>query len=142
LDVIPDLPWLPSLQHPGSMHRQSTWEERATDAHVPLPMWQRVAFLAYARHRGNGHAPFAEGELLTLVQKAQPKAGERALWRALADAKRYGYLDDRSSLRCLVVPPTSVAQGLGHYNDPCGYCGKRNRRLLTKSVSKTDKICQ
>lgn len=116
------------------MFRQSTWRERALDFARPLPLWQRLAFLGYASHRRNGHATFTKGELVALLGGAAASAnkgepGERQIFRAMADAKEYGWLDDRSSLRCLIVPAESVSMGLGHVNDPCAYCeGKRAGR--------------
>lgn len=118
-----DLAWSPSLAHPGSMHRQSTWKERALDPNIPLPAWLRVAYLGLARHKANGHAIFGDGELLGLLQKAKPKTCERQLRRAISDAVKYGYLNDRSSARCLIVPPESVSNGIGHWNERCRYCG-------------------
>jgi hypothetical protein len=40
------------------MHRQQAWEERSGDPR--LPRWMRVTALAYAKHRGNGHAYLRE----------------------------------------------------------------------------------
>lgn len=113
------LPWKATLQHPGAMHRQSTWRERALDQAVKLPLWLRLSYLAFAHHRGNGHATFRKDELRGLLN-----TDDRQLRRALADAKLYGYLDAKSSARCLIVNPTHVSQGIGHPKDPCRYCGK------------------
>lgn len=132
--TTPDLPWGFTKAHPGSYHRQSTWRERALEFHRPLPLWLRIAFMAYATHRTNGHATFAEGSLLKEFNAAAEAAnkrppGKRQLYRALTDAIEYGYLDRRSSLRCLIVPATSVCGGLGRVEDPCAYCdGRRTGR--------------
>ncbi|APE16174.1 hypothetical protein BOH72_14065 [Mycobacterium sp. WY10] len=112
------------------MHRQSTWRLRALAANQepkgtkksgtvpPIPLWLRLSFLAYADHESNGHANYARGKLAEEL-----KAGDRQLRRALTDAIRYGYLDSKSSLRCLRVPPGSVYKNLGTIK-PCGYCGE------------------
>jgi hypothetical protein len=113
------------------MHRQSTWRERAMDFNRPLPLWMRVAFMGYAHHQSNGHASFAKGELFKEFSTAAGSAlvprklSEKQLYNALADAKEYGYLDGRSSLRCLIVPPSSVCGGLNDLRAPCGYCDGR-----------------
>lgn len=122
-----DLPWVASLQHPGSMHRQSTWRERALDWTVKLPLWLRLSYLAFAEHKRNGHATFRENE----IRDELLKTDDRQLRRALANAKAYGYLDRKSSARCLIVNPTHVSMGLGSQDDPCGYCGKKRRPAKT-----------
>lgn len=129
-----DLPWTFTRHHPGSMHRQSTWRERALNFDRPLPLWLRVAFLAYAHHKPNGHATFAKGELLKTLNDAagcavKPRClTESQLYKALAEAKDYEYLDGKSSLRCLIVPASSVTGGYGDVA-PCGFCdGKKAGR--------------
>jgi hypothetical protein len=108
------LPWAPTLQHPGSMHRQSVWRERATDGDQPLPLWLRVALLAYSRHRANGHAVFGQSGLTKEldVQSTQ-------LYRAIATAKKYKWIANESTTRCLVVPAYAVSRGIGNPNDRC-----------------------
>lgn len=101
------------------MHRQSTWRERALDPTVKLPLWLRLSYLAFAEHKANGHATFRENE----IRDELLKTDDRQLRRALAAAKKYGYLDSKSSARCLVVNPVHVAQGIGRWNEPCRYCG-------------------
>jgi hypothetical protein len=115
--------WQPTLKHPGSFHRQSIWRERALDTKQPLPKWIRLALLAYAHHRANGHANFKAGEL-----QKELNTNRRQLLRALADAVKYGWLDVRSNDRCLVVPQHAIYRGLGNHRDPCEiHDGKRTR---------------
>jgi hypothetical protein len=79
-----------------------------------LPLWLRVALLAYSHHRANGHAVFGRRELAKEldVQSSQ-------LYRAIATAKKYKWIADESTTRCLVVPSYAVALGIGNSNDKC-----------------------
>lgn len=105
-----------------SQHYQSIWRERADDA--TLPLWLRVASLAYGTHRGNGHANFGPGEIAAILGKPADRVS-----RALAQAKRKGWLSRESSARCLVVPPHAITGGNGHRREVCAvHVGKRTGR--------------
>lgn len=91
---------------------QSGWRERAADTRLPL--WQRVAFLAYGSIRANGHATFPKGEL---ARKFDVSSQE--ISHAIRTAKDRNFLSRESKSECLVVPPHFVTGGLGHGNDPC-----------------------
>lgn len=55
-----------SRQVTWAKHYQNAWEERSGDHR--LPMWLRVACLAYGMHKANGHAQFSRGDVsLTLA---------------------------------------------------------------------------
>jgi hypothetical protein len=101
-----------SLDDPGSQHRQSTWLARAHD--VRLPLWLRVAALAYGSHRRNGHAAFKPGWLAAVLEKPASDIS-----KAIGRAKEYGFIDEASTARCLVVPSDKIAGGIGHPHDPC-----------------------
>lgn len=103
-------------------HYQSIWRERADDA--SLPLWLRVAALAYGTHRGNGHANFRPNGIAAILGKPADRIS-----RAIADAKRRGWLAPESSARCLVVPPHAIRGGNGHPNEICAvHVGKRTGR--------------
>ena len=53
------------VSNPWSAHYQGVWMERPQNP--VLPLWLRVAALAFGRHRVNGHANFAKGELCKLL---------------------------------------------------------------------------
>jgi hypothetical protein len=116
-----------SVQNPYSMHFQSVWGERAADS--SLPAWVRVSSLAFCRHRANGHANFGPRELALLLGKP----GENGSWdyvadtavsRAIAAAKKAGWIADASNAKCLVVPHHAVVGGLGNTSDRCPVHGK------------------
>jgi hypothetical protein len=116
-----------SVDNPYSMHFQSVWGERAADP--SLPAWVRVSALAFYRHRANGHANFGPRELGLLLGKP----GETGSWeyvadtavsRAIAAAKRAGWIADTSNAKCLVVPHHAVTGGMGHPSERCPVHGK------------------
>lgn len=106
-----------------SKHYQQVWLERASDPR--LPMYIRVAAAAYGRHRRNGHAPFDENELATLVGTDSTtgliKAVDRNnLQRAIRRAVELDLLGQGSRIRCLIVPAHAVEGGyFGHIGEPC-----------------------
>jgi hypothetical protein len=87
-------------------HFQSPMFERAQDS--DLPLWQRVAFLAWAKCRPNGHATFRRGELARFF--AQDRAN---LQRAIREAVTRGWIDPQSCAECLVPNPHEVQGGWG-----------------------------
>lgn len=111
------------VQNPWSRHYQAVWEERAADR--GLPLWLRIAALAYGKHRANGHAAFGRGMVaLTLGTPpsdhgpAQP-VDSANLRRALNTAVQRGWLASGSSTRCLVVPAHAITGGLGNPSELC-----------------------
>lgn len=97
---------------PGfSIHYQHVWMERALTTEwakgVPKPpLWLRLAWLAYGRHERNGHANFHQGELVQIFGVQAP-----AVSRAIRDAKRAGFIDPASNVRCLQVSGHAITGG-------------------------------
>ncbi|MGP4058499.1 hypothetical protein ACTWP6_27365 [Mycobacterium sp. 4D054] len=110
-----------SLDNPFAMHYQSVWEERA--AQRDMPMWARVSFLAFARHKANGHAIFAKGQLALLLGRPTEDgfkpADKSNVQRAIRAAISNKWLDPESCSECLVVPSHAVQGGLGSENEKC-----------------------
>lgn len=110
------------VANPWSRHYQAVWEARAADPQLPL--WLRIAALAYGKHRANGHAAFGRG-MVALALGTPPKHGPARpvdaanLRRALSTAIERGWLASGSTTRCLVVPAHAVDGGLG---DPADLC--------------------
>jgi hypothetical protein len=122
------------VENPWAKHRQSAWRERAADTRNPD--WLRLSSLAYAYHRGNGHACFDPGE----IEKMLCILGT-AVSRAIREAKERGWIADESNSRCLVVPPDKVGGGGdGHENDRCPV--HRRKKRLTPSVKREQKSQQ
>jgi hypothetical protein len=112
-----------------AMHTQRSWEEKARDPTTDVQIWLRVAFAAFARHRQNGHASFAKGELLRWMGRADPVTGEVTLVTgprlsdAISKAVERGWLAPGSTRRCLVVPAAHVEGGtFGRPDEPCQTC--------------------
>lgn len=112
------------------MHRQSFWEEVAAD--TELPLWNRVAALAFACHRRNGHANFVgkNRELAFLLGKPGKGGWEHVpsdqISRAIKRAKKAGWIAEESNSRCLVVPHHAIAGGLGNEHENCSvHVGRR-----------------
>ncbi|KXP02210.1 hypothetical protein AXK59_16755 [Tsukamurella tyrosinosolvens] len=66
---------------------------------VELPVWQRVAFLAYARADTSGHVPFNGNRIAEILDRPVRRVTE-----AIAKAVERGWLQDGSSRHCLVIP--------------------------------------
>lgn len=123
-------------------HYQSVWEERANDPAYPL--WCRVAWLAYARHKVNGHANFQRGEIRTLLgsfgKDGFKPLDPNNLQRAIRQAKKVGLLDISSGAECLVVPSHAVEGGWGgRPSTPCPVhvrkVAQRRERAISTSVA-------
>lgn len=108
-------------------HYQDVWEKRSLDPR--LPAWLRVSALAYGKHQGNGHAPFAQGQVSRQLGSVDPSTGELEpslnVSRAIKTATRYGWLATGSSARCLVVPADAIDGGWGSPQKPCPVHGPR-----------------
>jgi hypothetical protein len=117
-----------SRRGPWSKHYREFWQQQASNPYIPLPI--RVFSLAYGCHGANGHTPFKPGELARALI-APPAADGRLKWydrstiyRAVETAKDYGYLDSRSSSRCLIVPQGQIQFAMGEYTQ-CAVCAGR-----------------
>jgi hypothetical protein len=115
-------------------HFQSVWEERAADPAYPL--WCRVAWLAYARHKANGHANFQRGQLGAILGSSS-KDGFKPLdpnnlQRAIRQAKKSGLLDISSCAECLVVPSHAIEGGWG--GRPGSLCPVHERKAAQRRV--------
>lgn len=112
-----------SRNNPFSMHRQSFWEE--VSAGVGLPLWQRVAALAFACHRRNGHANFVakNHELAFLLANPEKHGSECVpvdqISRAIARAKKAGWISEQSNSHCLAIPMHAISGGLGREYEKC-----------------------
>ncbi|WP_149448463.1 hypothetical protein [Mycolicibacterium sp. P9-22] len=113
-----------TYQNPFSMHRQKVWLERAADP--KLPRWVRVSALAFARHKGNGHACFRVGEIATLLGSPDPNGNIKpvagsVVSDAIRAAKKKEWIAPQSHARCLVVPPHAIQGGLGASSTVCPF---------------------
>jgi hypothetical protein len=130
-----------SVQNPYSMHFQSVWGERAADP--ALPLWIRLASIAFATHRANGHANFDMRELSLILGKpgvggAWEYVDKASISRAIAAAKKAGWIAEESNAKCLVVPYHAITGGLGHENERCpvhGKCSANTGRARSKAKS-------
>lgn len=121
-------------------HYQSVWLERAADP--SLADWMRLACLAFAKHRANGHANFAPGELGPLLAKAGPDGQLKPLTKsavsnAIKRAKDRGWISKESTAQCLVVPPHAIAGGRGKPYEACRvhpYRSSHKRRTDLRSA--------
>jgi len=110
-------------ENPWARHYQSAWLERTADAYLPL--WLRVASLAFGCHRANGHARFKPGEVAMVFGTVDPDTGaiqpqdKHNIQRAIRAAESRGWLAEGSSSLCLVVPAHAVEGGLGHPSEEC-----------------------
>jgi MarR family len=104
--------------NPWAAHYQSAWRERAGDTRLDL--WLRVAALAFAHHKRNGHANFESGEIAKILG-----VSAQSVSRAIKKAKELGFIAGESNARCLVVPPWAVWGGPGHPNDRCRFHPKK-----------------
>jgi hypothetical protein len=129
-----------SVQNPFTMHYQSVWEERHAD--TTFPLWARVSFLAFARHRANGHAIFKRGALALLMGKPTSggfKPEDRSnIQRAIRLAVAKGWLDPVSCSECLVVPSHAITGGLGSCKEHCSV--HDHKAELRTRRKKSDKV--
>ena len=117
-----------------AMHFQSVWAERAANRLYPL--WQRVAFLAYARHKANGHSTFQRGELSRLLGDGLKRVDTNNLQRAIRTAVNKGWLDRSSGAECLVVPRHAIRGGLGAAYAACAVHKRKDARRTEARVQR------
>ena len=99
-----------AIQNPWAMHYQAGWRERADD--TSLPLWLRVAALAYGRHGRNGHANFGPGEIAAILGTNGTRVSD-----AIKLAIQHKFLHESSKARCL--RPLNVAGGPGSPYEVC-----------------------
>lgn len=125
-----------SGQKTWAKHYQDVWTEKAGDPR--LPKWLRVACLAYGRHRANGHATFAQGDVALVLATVDELTGEvipdANVSRAVGMSVEYGWLAKGSNARCLVVPAHAIGGSLGDPFAPCPVHGKLAARQLLKAA--------
>lgn len=103
------------------MHYQAVWRERAASraANPAMPLWIRVASLAFGCHRRNGHAPFGTGDIAEILGTPGDPLSKQSVTNAIRLAKNAGWIAQESTARCLVVPSHAVRGGLGHPSERC-----------------------
>jgi hypothetical protein len=125
--------------NPWAKHYQSEWERRA--GNIRLPLWLRVASLAYGKHRGNGHAQYRPGEIALSLSSVDDITGEikqplrQQVHVAIRVAVEHGFLSPSSGSRCLVVPAHAVAGGEGHPFAPCSFHEPRHKATGRRTVA-------
>jgi hypothetical protein len=114
------------------------WKERAADPAYPI--WCRVAWLAYARHKANGHASFQRGQIGSILggfgkDRFKP-LDPNNLQRAIRQPKKAGLLDISSGAECLVVPTHAIEGGWGGRPDsPCPVHVRKVVQRRERSIS-------
>lgn len=117
---------------PWTKHAQIEWESRAAD--TDLPLWLRVACLAYGRHDANGHANFGRGEMSMILGVAQTDAAafkpqhRSTVYNAIQTAVRRGWIAKGSGSECLVVPNHAIEGPQGNPLRPCIVCARKAGR--------------
>jgi hypothetical protein len=119
-----------AMTNPWDRQYQSVWLERSAD--TSLDNWLRLFALALGRHRANGHANFAPGEIAQCLGKVGPNNEFRPLSNssvsnAIRLAKDRGWITTESNARCIVMPPHAVAGGDGNPHEVCRTCRVRNK---------------
>jgi hypothetical protein len=94
------------------------WSERARN--TDLPIWLRLAALAYSSHTKNGHATFMLAlestlpEVLGMTNKHPLQQIRNEIRRAI----RHGFLAEESNHLCLVLPDGITGGAEGHRHSP------------------------
>lgn len=111
-------------------HAQDHWLDFAGNPN--FPDYLRLVFVAYGRHRANGHARLDQGELVRfLVRKDGTLPDRRNVRHSIDAAIRLGYLMPASRALCLVVSSDHVQGGTG---DPDKRCD-RDHTVRRKDVT-------
>ncbi len=101
-----------------SAHAQDHWLEFAGDNE--FPDYLRIVFVAYGRHRANGHARLKQGESAHyLVRKDGRLPDRRNIRHAIDRGIELGFLTPESRALCLVVSSDHVQGGIGDPNRRC-----------------------
>lgn len=111
------------------MHYQAVWRERAASraANPAMPLWIRVASLAFGCHRRNGHANFQPGEIAEILGTPGAPLSAASVSNAIKLAKNAGWIADESNAKCLVVPPHAIVGGPGEATARCLIHGATSR---------------
>lgn len=116
-------------------HAQDHWPRFAGNPN--FPDYLRVVFVAYARHRANGHALLDRSELATfLVRKDGTLPERRVLWDAVQKAIALGYLMPESRALCLVVSSDHTQGGKGKLDEPCPRDHTRRKRNVRNDTGR------
>jgi hypothetical protein len=115
-------------------HYQSAYLEDAANPAYPNAI--RVAFLAYGRHKANGHARFRQREIANVLGEVDQDgtfvpANKYAVNRAINTAISYGLLAPGSKTLCLIVPGHRIRGHHGEADAPCD----RHRRPARKATA-------
>ncbi len=117
-----------------SAHAQDHWLDFAGNPN--FPDYLRIVFVAYGRHRANGHARLDQGELVRfLVRKDGTLPDRRNVRHSIDAAIRLGYLMPASRALCLVVSSDHVQGGTG---DPDRRCDRNHTVRSQPSKDVTD----
>jgi hypothetical protein len=113
---VTESPWLIS--------KQLGWE--AQIANADLPNWARIHAVAMARSEPNLHTPLETGELAKLLGKEQldgsiKPVDRREINRYINRAVELKYLDETSSVRCLVLRADTMECRRQGYTKPCAF---------------------
>jgi hypothetical protein len=104
-----------SRGNPAGIYLHSYWQARADD--TTLPIWLRLAVLAYASHSKNGHATFyMSGE--STLPKALNK-DKHVIQKEMKKAIDRGFLASDSNVNCLVLPDGVFGGAEGHKFAEC-----------------------
>ncbi|AGB23011.1 hypothetical protein Mycsm_02678 [Mycobacterium sp. JS623] len=118
-------------------HYQREWENRVAD--TTLPVWLRLACLAYGRHEANGHATFRRGQLSWILgtppTSGQPfkRLDKYTVRDAIKLAVSHGWLADGSCSECLIVPAHAIE---GPQGNPAKPCAVHERKIASKRKSR------
>lgn len=116
-------------------HAQDHWLEHAGNPGFPDHL--RIVFVAYGRHRANGHARMSRGELARfLVRRDGTLPERRVVWTALQKAIALEFLMPESQALCLVVSSEHVQGGVGDPDRPCPR--DHTKRTRTKAETARD----
>ena len=112
-------------------HYQSAYLEDAANPRYPNAI--RVAFLAYGKHKANGHARFKQREIANVLGEVDENgdfvpASKYVVERAIKTAVSYGLLAEGSKALCLVVPGHRIR---GHHGDAEAPCDRHRKRPAT-----------